>query len=58
MVEKSFEKPIDGAILTSAQRKVVQKAQRKNQQALTIIHQCLDDVTFEIVVNATITKQV
>ena len=36
----------------------MQKAWRKNQQTLTIIHQCLDDATFEIVVNATTTKHV
>jgi len=35
----------------------VQKARKKNQQALTIIHQYLDDATFEIMVNATIAKQ-
>jgi len=43
-IEKGFEEPIDKATLTSAQRKAVQKAQRNDQQALTIIHQCLDDV--------------
>jgi hypothetical protein len=57
MVEKGFEKPIDGAMLTLAQRKVVQKARRKDQLALTIIHHCLDDVTFHIVANTTTTKQ-
>jgi hypothetical protein len=30
MVEKGFEKPIDGAMLTLAQRKVVQKEGRIN----------------------------
>jgi hypothetical protein len=35
----------------------VQKAQRKDQQILTIIHQCLDDVIFEIVANTTTVKQ-
>jgi len=56
-IEKGFEEPIDGATLTSAQREVVQKAWRKNQLALTIIHQCLDDATFEIVANTTTAKQ-
>jgi murein L,D-transpeptidase YcbB/YkuD len=41
----------------SVQREVIQKARRKDQLALTIIHQCLDDATFEIVANATTTKQ-
>jgi hypothetical protein len=44
--------------LTSAQKEVVQKAQRNNQQALTIIHQYLDDTTFEIVDNVATAKQV
>jgi hypothetical protein len=35
----------------------MQKAQRKNQQALTIIHQCQDDVTFEIMTNVTTANQ-
>jgi len=29
---------------------------KKDQQTLTIIHECLDDATFEIVTNATTTK--
>jgi hypothetical protein len=44
-------------MLTSVQREVVQKARRKDQLALTIIHQCLDDATFEIVANVTTAKQ-
>jgi len=43
--------------LTSAQIEAVEKARRKDQLALTIIHQYLDDTTFEIVANATTTKQ-
>jgi hypothetical protein len=35
----------------------VQKARRKDQLALTIIHQHLDDTTFEIVANVTTAKQ-
>jgi hypothetical protein len=37
-------------------QEAVQKARRKDQKALTIIHQCLDDVTVEIVANTTTTK--
>jgi hypothetical protein len=55
--EKGFEEPINRATLTSAQKQVVQKARRKDQQALAITHQCLDDVIFEIVANATTAKQ-
>jgi hypothetical protein len=58
MVEKSFEEPIDGATLTPAQREATQKAQRNDQQALTIIHQCLNDVIFNIMVNTTTAKQI
>jgi hypothetical protein len=36
----------------------MQNARRKDQLALTIIHQCLDRVTFEIVANTTTAKQV
>ena len=57
MIEKGFEEPIDIATLTLSQREVMQKAWRKDQLALTIIYQCLDDITFEIVVNVTTTKQ-
>jgi len=57
MIEKDFEEPIDGATLTSSQRKAVQKARKKDQQAFAIIHQCLDDVTSKIVANATTAKQ-
>jgi beta-galactosidase/beta-glucuronidase len=56
-LKKDFEEPIDGAMLTSSQREVVQKARRKDQLALTIFHQYLNDATFEIVVNASTIKQ-
>jgi hypothetical protein len=42
IVEKCFEEPIDEAMLTLAQKETVQKAQRKDQLALTIIHQYSD----------------
>jgi hypothetical protein len=35
----------------------MQKARRKDQQALIIIHQFQDNTTFEIVVNVTTVKQ-
>jgi hypothetical protein len=44
-------------MLTLAQKEVVQKKQMKDQQALIIIHQCVDDATFQIVPNATTAKQ-
>jgi hypothetical protein len=48
---------MEGVTLTSFKREVVQKIQRNDQQAFTIIHQCLDDATFDIVANTTIAKQ-
>jgi len=57
MVEKGFEEPIDWAKLTSTQKEAVQKARMKDQQALTIIHQWLDNATFETVANVTITRK-
>jgi hypothetical protein len=57
MIENGFEESMEGVTLTSIQREVVWKTQRNDQQTLAIIHQCLDDVTFEIVVNTTTAKQ-
>jgi hypothetical protein len=56
-IKKGFEEPIEEATLTSDQRKAMQNAQRKDQQEFTIIHQCLDDVTFKIMANAITVKQ-
>ena len=56
-IEKGFEQLIDRVTLTSAQMEAVQKARRKDQLTLTIIHQHLDDTTFEIVANVTTAKQ-
>jgi hypothetical protein len=54
---KRFWGIVEGVTLTSFKREVVQKIQRNDQQAFTIIHQCLDDATFDIVANTTIAKQ-
>jgi hypothetical protein len=35
----------------------VQKARKKNQQALTMIHHCLDDISFPKVSRATTAKK-
>jgi len=56
-IKKGFEEPIDGAMLTSVQREIMQKTRRKDQLALTITHQCLDDATFGIVANTTTANQ-
>jgi hypothetical protein len=52
-LKKTLRRPIDGVTLTSSQRKAVQKTRIKDQQALIIIHQCLDGATFKIMANAT-----
>jgi hypothetical protein len=57
MVEKGFEEPIDGATLISTQKETMQKTRQKDQQTLTIIYQCMDDNTFEIVTNTTTTAK-
>jgi hypothetical protein len=57
MIEKGFDELIKGVTLILAQMEVVQKAQRKDQQSLTIIHQCLDNTIFKIVANTTTVNQ-
>jgi hypothetical protein len=57
MIKKGFKWPIDRTTLTLTQIEVVQKARRNDQLALTIIHQCLDDTSFEIMVNTTTVKK-
>jgi hypothetical protein len=56
-IKKGFKWPIDRTTLTLTQIEVVQKARRNDQLALTIIHQCLDDTSFEIMVTTTTVKK-
>ncbi|GJW52284.1 copia-type polyprotein [Tanacetum coccineum] len=57
IVEKGVEKVDDEGSLSVTQRVELQKERKKDQSALTIIYQCLDDAMFEKVANATTSKE-
>ncbi|GJT66065.1 copia-type polyprotein [Tanacetum coccineum] len=57
IVKKGVEKVDDESSLSATQRVELQKARKKDQSALTIIYQCLDDAMFEKVANATTSKE-
>lgn len=57
IVENGYEAPTDREALTQAQRDLLQNTKRKDQKAVSLIHQALDDATFEKVSNATTTNQ-
>ncbi|KAL2251870.1 UNVERIFIED_CONTAM: hypothetical protein Sindi_2309300 [Sesamum indicum] len=60
IVDKGYEQPgnedaIDA--MTQAQRTSFRKDREQDQQALSLIHMCLDETMFEKVSSATIAKQ-
>ncbi|GKD81446.1 hypothetical protein Tco_1348285, partial [Tanacetum coccineum] len=54
---KGVEKVDDESSLNATQRVDLQKARKKDQSALTLIYQCLDDAMFEKVAYATHSKE-
>ncbi|GAV72140.1 UBN2 domain-containing protein [Cephalotus follicularis] len=57
VVNKGYEEPQDEATLNQVQKDALEKSRKKDQHALSIIHQGLDDAMFEKVANATTSKE-
>ncbi|XP_049401653.1 uncharacterized protein LOC125865501 [Solanum stenotomum] len=57
IVEKGYTKSVNEETFPSNEKKVVLKTRKKDQHALTLIHQCLDDGMFEKVVDTTTSKE-
>ncbi|GKB22297.1 retrovirus-related pol polyprotein from transposon TNT 1-94 [Tanacetum coccineum] len=57
IVKKGIETVDDESSLSAAQRVDLQKTRKKDQSALILIYQCLDDAIFKKVANATNSKE-
>ncbi|XP_004491926.1 uncharacterized protein [Cicer arietinum] len=57
IVEKCYDEPQDEEGLSQVENEVLAKTRKKDQQTLTLIHQCLDDSMFEKVADATNSKE-
>ncbi|XP_047268060.1 uncharacterized protein LOC124898459 [Capsicum annuum] len=58
IADKGYTKPTIEETLSQNEKDVLIKTRKKDQQALTLIHQCLDDGMFEKVTDATTSKKV
>ncbi|GKV31573.1 hypothetical protein SLEP1_g40251 [Rubroshorea leprosula] len=56
IVENGYDAPKDMSALTQAQKDQFNSIKKKDQKAVSLIHQALDEVTFEKVSNATTVK--
>ncbi|KAA0066128.1 copia protein [Cucumis melo var. makuwa] len=57
IVNNGYEKPESDATLNQDQREALQNTKKKDQKALTIIHQAIDDSNFEKISRATTAHQ-
>ncbi|GLU18735.1 hypothetical protein SLE2022_350190 [Rubroshorea leprosula] len=57
IVENGYDAPKDMSALTQAQKDQFNSIKKKDQKAVSLIHQALDEVTFEKVSNATTAKE-
>ncbi|XP_070002253.1 uncharacterized protein [Nicotiana sylvestris] len=57
IVDRGYAKPDNEEALPQNEKLVLAKTRKKDQQALTLIHQCLDDAMFEKVADATTSKE-
>ncbi|GKV46724.1 hypothetical protein SLEP1_g53699 [Rubroshorea leprosula] len=57
IVENGYDAPKDVSALTQAQKDQFNSIKKKDQKAVSLIHQALDEVTFEKVSNATTAKE-
>ncbi|XP_070040248.1 uncharacterized protein [Nicotiana tomentosiformis] len=57
IVDRGYAKPDNEEALAQNEKDVLTKTRKKDQQALTLIHQCLDDAMFEKVADATTSKE-
>ncbi|XP_070041429.1 uncharacterized protein [Nicotiana tomentosiformis] len=57
IVDRGYAKPNNEKALPQNEKDVLAKTKKKDQQALMLIHQCLDNVMFEKVADATTSKE-
>nr|XP_009763554.1 PREDICTED: uncharacterized protein LOC104215436 [Nicotiana sylvestris] len=57
IVDRGYVKPDNEEALPQNEKDVLAKTRKKDQQALPLIHQCLDDAMFEKVADATTSKE-